>query len=101
MFALCAFITCLCRIGSALLLIATERRCELGDWIASTSQICPLDDTTASTCTGPQRVLTVGPSIVRPWHVAAAAGCFAAGSVVDETAGGTTEGDGTGTAGAT
>src|SRR3954470_22793405 len=76
--------------------------------MASTLQIWPVDDTTASTCTGPHRVSMVGPSTVLPVHVEPADGCavlagglvVAAGwlitvrvagvtaGVVDETAGG-------------
>src|SRR3954452_21938394 len=67
----------------------------------STSQIWPVEETTASTWTGPQRVSMVGPSTVLPSHAEPAAGCcvlegaavVAAGcsttaGVVDETAGG-------------
>src|SRR3954447_1651712 len=43
--------------------------------MASTSQIWPVDDTTASTWTGPHRVSMVGPSTVSPVHVEPADGC--------------------------
>src|SRR3954471_24013707 len=69
--------------------------------MASTSQIWPVEETTASTCTGPHRVSMIGPSTVLPSHAEPAAGCcvldgaavVAAGcattaGVVDDTAGG-------------
>src|SRR3954471_18140184 len=43
--------------------------------MASTSQIWPVEETTASTWTGPQRVSMVGPSTVLPSHAEPAAGC--------------------------
>src|SRR3954454_17124365 len=52
--------------------------------MASTLQIWPVDDTTASTCTGPHRVSMVGPSMALPVHVEPADGCavLAGGLVV-------------------
>src|SRR4051794_14924476 len=69
--------------------------------MASTSQIWPVGETIASTCTGPHRVSMTGPSTVFPWHADPAAGCcvlagaavvaggcWTTAGVVEETAGG-------------
>src|SRR3954453_13551783 len=68
--------------------------------MASTSQIWPVEETTASTWTGPHRVSMIGPSTVLPSHAEPAAGCCVLeGAAVVAAGCSTTAGVGDGTAG--